>query len=162
MLSRRDPFREMLTLRNAMDRFFENALTSPSSGWSEQTTWDLPLDVTENEDEFVVKASVPGIEPDDLEITYNANMLTIRGEVKEDREQEQGRYHLRERRFGSFTRSISLPTPIKSENIDAHYEAGVLTLRLPKAEEAKPKRIQIKGGEQKVLEGKAGSTGNRR
>jgi len=80
--------------------------------------------------------------------------LTIKGEIKSDNEVKEYQYHLRERRFGSFARSISLPTKIKGDAIEASYQSGVVTLRLPKAEEVKPKRIAIKVGDQKMIEGK--------
>jgi HSP20 family protein len=105
MLTRYDPFREMLALRHTMDRLFDSAMTGTST-W-QPATWDLALDVAESENEYVVKASLPGINPDDLEITYTNNTLTIKGEVREDRELDEARYHLRERRYGSFSRSIS-------------------------------------------------------
>lgn len=141
MLTRFDPFREMLTLRRAMDRMFDRALDTDTA-W-QPVTWDLALDVAENKDEFLVKASIPGINPDDLEITYTDNVLTIKGETKEEKEIKEDQYHLRERRFGSFARSLTLPTRVKGDAIEARYEAGVLTLRLPKVEEAKPKKISI-------------------
>jgi HSP20 family protein len=148
-----DPFREMVSMRNAMDRLFDNALGSMPEDW--QPAWSLALDVAEDANEFVVKASVPGINPDDLEITYDANTLTIKGETRAEEEREDTHYHLKERRYGSFVRSISMPSSIKAENIQANYESGVLTLHLPKAEEAKPKRISIQPGKSsKMLEGK--------
>ena len=153
-LIRWDPFREMMAWRSAMDRMFDRTITAPDS-WMEPDSWNLALDVAETGDEFLVKASLPGIKPDELEITYNANVLTIKGETKEEKEVDEKRYHLRERRYGSFSRSISLPTTVKPDAIEASYDAGVLTLHLPKAEEAKPKRIQIKnGGIPKMIEGK--------
>ena len=152
-ISRWDPFREMMTLRSTMDRLFESAMLGAPTAASEG--WSLALDVAESEDAYVVKASVPGINPDDLEITYNNHTLTIRGETKADQEYDEGQYHLRERRWGSFARSLSLPTPINSEAIQAACENGVLTLTLPKAEEAKPKRISIQTG--KVIEARAGN-----
>ena len=141
MLTRYDPFREMLTLRRAMDRMFDRALDTDSE-W-QPVTWNLALDVAENKDEFLVKASIPGIHPDDLDITYADNVLTIKGETKEEKEIKEDQYHLRERRFGSFARSVTLPNKIQGDAIEARYEAGVLTLRLPKVEEAKPKKIAI-------------------
>lgn len=141
MLTRFDPFREMLSLRRAMDRMFDRALDTDQT-W-QTLTWDLALDVAENKDEFIVKASIPGINPDDLEITFTDNVLTIKGQTKEEKEIKQEQYHLRERRFGTFARSVSLPSKVKSEAIQANYEAGVLTLKLPKAEEVKPKKISI-------------------
>jgi HSP20 family protein len=151
MLTRWDPFREMITMRRAMDRLIENSF---SDDMEQTPEWGLALDVVEDEDRYLVKASVPGIQPDDLEITYAKGMLTIKGETKDESERSQGQYHLRERRFGSFSRSISLPSHIKAEEIQADYKDGVLTLALPKAEEVKPKRIPIGSGEgQKVIEG---------
>jgi HSP20 family protein len=142
----------MMSLRNAMDRLVENAFVSQPEGW-EQTEWGLALDVVENEDEYLVKASVPGIKPDDLEISFVNNTLTIQGEIKPE-EREENRYHLRERRWGRFTRSIQLPANVNGDQIQANYDAGVLTLHLPKVEEAKPRRISIKSGaSQKVIEG---------
>jgi HSP20 family protein len=161
-LTRWDPFREMLAWRSAMDRMFDKALTDPDA-WTETDSWNLALDVAETENEFLVKASLPGIKPDDLEITYNANVLTIRGETKEEKDVDEKRYHLRERRYGSFSRSISLPASVKQEAIEASYDAGVLTLHLPKAAEAKPKRIQIKnGGIPKMIEGKIKEIGGKK
>jgi len=103
----------------------------------------------------VVKASVPGINPDDLEITFTDGTLTIKGETREEKNVEETHYHMRERRFGRFSRSISLPTNLDADKIEASYDTGVLTLRLPKAEEMKPKRIEVKSGtKQQTIEGK--------
>lgn len=143
MITRWDPFREMVTMRRAVDRLLENSVTDQNE-WP-QAEWNLALDVLENEDQFVIKASLPGVKPEDLDVTYNKGLLTIKGEIKDESQSEQGQFHLRERRFGSFTRSISLPASVKSEDIHADFKDGVLTLRLPKEEEIKPKRIQIDG-----------------
>jgi HSP20 family protein len=155
MLTRWDPFQEMLNLRRTVDRLFDNV--SPDHDWSQPTLWGLAVDVVENKDDFIVKASIPGINPDDLEVSYADDTLTIKGEIKSDNEVKDNQYHLREQRYGSFSRSISLPTKIKGDAIDASYQNGVLSLRLPKAEEVKPKRIAIKVGDQKMLEGKVKS-----
>jgi HSP20 family protein len=154
MLTRWDPFQEMLNLRRTVDRLFDNA--GSDREWMQPSTWGLAVDVVEDKDNFTVKASVPGINPDDLDISYSDDTLTIRGEIKEDNEVKEDQYHLRERRYGTFTRSISLPTKIKGDAIEASYQNGVITLRLPKAEEVKPKRIAIKvgDGDQKMIEGK--------
>ena len=151
MLTRWDPFQELITLRNAVDRLFDTSIV-PSSGSQQPSTWGLALDVVEEEDEFLVKAPVPGINPDDLEITFTDNVLTIQGETKAEEEKDEGSYHLRERRYGSFSRSISLGSHITADKIQANYENGVLILHLPKAEEVKPKRISIKPA--KMIEGK--------
>ena len=121
---------------------FERFLDMPR--WAPAGNLGLPLDVTENEDGFVVKASVPGINPDDVEITFEENVLTIKGEVAEESEVEEVNYHLRERRSGSFARSIRFPVDVDAEAVAATYENGVLTLNVPKVEEVKPKRIEIK------------------
>ena len=150
MLTRWDPVREMMGLRRAMDRLFDDAMVS-SPGWDNVSRMELALDVSESDDAYTVRASIPGVNPDDIDITYNANTLTIKGEIKEEKEVQEARYHLRERRFGSFSRSINLPSKIDASGIQANYEKGVLTLNLPKAEEAKPKRIEIKT--QQMIEG---------
>ncbi len=151
MLARWDPFQEMLNLRRTVDRRFDNA--NPDHEW-QPMQWGLAMDVVENKDDFIVKASVPGINPDDLDVSYVDDTLTIKGEVKSENEVEENQVHLRERRYGSFARSISLPTRIKADAIEASHQNGVLTLRLPKAEEVKPKRISIKVIDQKMIEGK--------
>lgn len=141
MLTRWDPFREMVSMRRAVDRLMENSL---GEEWDQQSReWSLALDVVENEDSYLIRATVPGVKPEDLEITFNKGMLTIRGELKDESEKTQGQYHLRERRYGAFSRSVTLPANVKADDIQADYLDGILTLTLPKAEEAKPKRIQI-------------------
>lgn len=147
-LIRWDPFREMNAMREMMDRVFDRDVTSPTWSWD----WSLALDVIENPDRYVVKDSLPGIHPDDIEITYNDRVLTIKGEVKEDSQIDEARYHVRERRFGSFSRSINLPNLIEADKIQATYNAGILTLELPKTEEAQPRRIAVQSAD-KILEG---------
>jgi HSP20 family protein len=151
MLSRWDPFQEMLNLRRTVDRLFDNV--SPDQEW-QPTQWGLAVDVVENKDDFIVKASIPGVNPDDLDISYTDDTLTIKGEIKSDNEYKENQYHLRERRYGTFTRSISLPTKIKGDAIEASYQNGVVTMHLPKTEQVKPKRIAIKVSDQKMIEGK--------
>ena len=154
-LIRRDPFREMVTLRSAMDRWFDNAFYGSPL---EASTFmeELPLDVAETENEFIVKASLPGMNPDDIDVNFNDKTLTIKGEYKTEEKKDELHYHLHERHYGSFARSVTLPTAVKSDAIEARFEAGVLTLKLPKTEEVKPKRIAIRSGEKpQMIEGKA-------
>ncbi len=163
-MQRWDPFSEMVTLRDAMDSLFENALIGPfgsegfSGGSQGYTGGRLPVDVVENDDNFVVHASVPGMKPEDLNVSVTGNVLTIQGEIKPD-EHEGNRYHLRERRWGKFTRQIELPVPVDANNVHADYNNGTLTLTLPKSEAAKPKRITIQtNGQhngQKTIEGQS-------
>ena len=153
MLTRWDPYREMASMRRMMDRLFDSAF---GDEWDRTNEWSLPLDVVEDENSYIVKASIPGVKPDDLDITYSKGSLTIKGEIKDECEVTKGQYHLRERRSGMFARTISLPDTVKAEDIEAEYQDGVLTLKLPKSEEIKPKRIQITPGKgRKLIDAKA-------
>ena len=143
MLARWDPFQEMMTLRNAVDRLFDASM-QPLDSTTRPLGWGMPLDVIENEDAFLVKANIPGINPNDIEITFTNNVLTIKGEVKGEEEVKETRYHMRERRYGAFSRSISLGDRVNGDKISASYENGVLALSLPKAEEVRPKTITVK------------------
>ena len=118
MLTRWDPVQEMLSLRNAMDRMLDTNYNNLDNT-SRPLAWGLPLDVSETDDAFVVKASIPGVNPDDVEITFTDNVLTIKGEVKAEEEVKDARYHLRERRYGSFVRSVSLGSRIDNDKINA-------------------------------------------
>ena len=149
MLTRWDPFREMVSMRRAMDRLIESSFGDEIGQASAE--WGLPLDVVEDEDAFLVKASLPGVKPENVEVTFNKGMLSIRGEVTDESETTKGQYHLRERRFGAFSRTVSLPSSVKADDIQASYEDGILTLKLPKSEEVKPKRIQISSGSEKKM-----------
>jgi HSP20 family protein len=155
-LTRWDPFREMMSFRSAIDRLFDETVFNRQPDFEGQISWSPALDVAETGDEYLVKASLPGIEPDDLEITYSNNVLTIKGEMQSEREVEDQRYHLRERRSGSFSRSLSLPSIVDADHIQTSYTAGVLTLHLPKVEEAKPRRIQVRSAESpRMIEGQS-------
>ena len=132
--------RRPVDLFNEFDRWLEQ---SPAP-YRTAEHWGLALDVIENEDGYVIKASVPGINPDDLEITLEDNVLTIKGAVENDEEINKEQYHLRERRYGSFSRSVKFPVMVNGDAVTANYDKGVLTLDVPKAEEVKPKRIAIK------------------
>ena len=144
-LTRWEPFRELATMRDVMDRFFDEPFMRLPTLWErEPGTTSLALDVVENPESYVVKALVPGVKPEEIEVTIDNNVLTIKGESKEESEHKEGDYHLRERRYGSFYRSVSLPANVKADKIEALNENGVLTLTLPKAEEAKPKKIEVK------------------
>lgn len=139
----RDPFREMLSLRSTMDRIVDNFTINEPPIWQRSIEWNVALDIAEDEDQYIVKASLPGINPDDLNITFVDDTLTINGEVKGEKEEEGTRFHLRERRYGTFSRDIRLPRGVNSDGIKANYDAGVLTLQLPKVEEVKPRKIEV-------------------
>jgi HSP20 family protein len=144
-LVRWNPVREMVSLREAMDRLLEDSFVSTRGRVAPDGVATLALDVLENDQEIEVTASIPGVKPEEIDISVTGDMLTIKGETLEEKEKEQeGSYHLRERRWGSFSRSIRLPTMVKADKAEANFENGVLTLRLPKIEEAKTKSITIK------------------
>lgn len=144
-LTRWEPLREAPTLRTMMDRFFDEPFFGAPQLWSQRNeAFPLPLDVIEEEGQYIVKASMPGVEPDQVEITLTDNVLTIKGETKRESEKKESNYHVRERRFGSFMRIVTLPAGVDSEKVEATHENGVLTLRLPKTEAVKPKKIAVK------------------
>ena len=144
-LVRWDPFRQMNVLRSELDRYFDEPfLRTPSLWQREGVAFSLALDVAEDDQGYLVKASLPGVAPEDIEITLDENALTISGKMSQDEESEGKNYHLRERRFGSFARSITLPSTVDADKVEAVNENGVLTLHLPKVEEAKPKKIAVK------------------
>lgn len=149
-LTRWEPFRELADMRRNMDRmmerFFEDPIFGSAPAWSQRNggAWSLALDVAEDADNYIVKASVPGINPDDIEITLTDNVLTIKGETKEETESKETNWHVRERRYGTFMRSVTLPASVDVDRVEATNENGVLTLRLPKSEAVKPKKIAVK------------------
>ncbi len=138
------PFRELGTLRREMDnlwnRFFGE--TSMPSVFSQE--WAPMVDVSETKDNVVVKAEIPGMEAKDMDVSVSGDVLTIKGQKKTEEEKKDEHYHYRERYSGSFQRSFRLPVAVKTEKADAAFKDGVLTITIPKAEEAKKKEIKIK------------------
>ena len=144
-ITRWEPMRELATVRTMMDRLFDEAFMDMPRLWDRRSdVFALALDVADQDGSYVVKASVPGVNPEDVEVTLTDNVLTIRGEMKEDKDIKEESYHLRERRYGSFLRSVTLPMPVDANAIEAVNENGVLTLTLPKTEAVKPKKIEVK------------------
>jgi HSP20 family protein len=133
----------MMTLREAMDRLFDDAFTRPinlrDGGWSAPA-----VDMYQTDDEVVVKAALPGFSAEEVQINVTGDVLTLRGEMKQEEEQKDKAWHIREHRWGSFERSIALPTEVKADKANADFENGILTITLPKAEEVKPKTISVK------------------
>lgn len=138
-----DPFGEMTRLQRVMDRMLEEPFFRPTEGYM-PTVPAMAVDLQEGDNEYTLKATVPGVKPEDVDITVSDNLLTIKADVQEEKETKEGTYHLKERRFGTYSRSFTLPTPVKAEEAKATFENGVLTLTLPKAEEARVKRIEVK------------------
>ena len=145
-LIRWEPMREMVTLREAMDRLFDDAFTHPfglmRDGW--RGSGAPAIDMYQTENEVVVKASVPGMKAEDVQISVTGDVLTIKGEASQKEEVEEKNYHIREQRWGAFERSVMLPTTIVSDKAKAEFENGILTVTLPKAEEVRPKMITVK------------------
>jgi HSP20 family protein len=143
-ISRWDPWRDMVSLRDAMDRLLAESFV-PMRGEKGGAAAALSVDVSEQGDNYVVTAPVPGVAPDDVEITVLGDTLRIRGERRESKEQqdEGQRWIMREQQFGAFERSIRLPTSVKPEAAKAEFRDGVLSITLPKTEEAKERRIPV-------------------
>ena len=155
-MTRWDPFQD---LRSAQD---EMAQMSPmlahalglhaqqGNGRAATTAWAPALDISERKDAYLVTVELPGIKPEDLDITMEDGLLTIQGERQVAHDSSEQQFHRVERRYGAFRRSITLPTHVMAEGIQASFEDGVLLILVPKAEEAKPKRIQVRPGRVEV------------
>ncbi len=142
-VSRWEPFKEFMTLRQAMDRLFEDSVVRPGRMWGEQSGRRyFPLDVYETQDAVILRAALPGVQPNEVEISVEGNTVAIRGETKAPA--EEGTYLLQEQRYGPFQRSVELDVPIQPDKAEASFKDGILTLSIPKAEEAKPRVIKVK------------------
>jgi HSP20 family protein len=139
------PFRGATTLQEQLTRLFNDAFER-TAGESNLTTWAPAVDIYETEHQLVVKADLPDVDPKDLDIRVENNILTIRGERKFEKKVDQENYLRVERAYGAFSRSFSLANTVNSEAIKADYQNGVLTLSIPKREEAKPKQIKVNVG----------------
>jgi HSP20 family protein len=144
LVRRPSPFGELLSLRQAMDRLFEDSFVRPR-GWGLGATDSsaLALDISSTADALVVEASLPGVKPDDVEITIENGALTIRGATASERREGEGDYLVQEIRRGEFVRSVTLPSGLEADKAAATFENGMLTLRIPKAEQVKPRQIRI-------------------
>lgn len=139
-----DPMTNLVTMQQAMDRLFDETYGRRGYDWRRSQQVDLlAIDAYATPDELVIKASVPGLSPEDVEITIEGETLTIRGATPAPLENVD--YVIQERRYGPFSRTLTLNVPIKAEDAEAAFENGVLTLTIPKAEEVRPKMIKVKG-----------------
>ncbi len=141
-LIRWEPAREMMTLREAMDRLFDDAFTRPISMTGSLSA--PAIDMYQTDEELVVKAAVPGVKADEVQINVTGDVLSIKGETKSADETREKAWHIREQRWGSFERRIMLPTEVVADKAKAEFENGILTITLPKAEEVRPKTITVK------------------
>jgi len=142
-LIRWEPAREMMTLREAMDRLFDDAFTRPL-GLSVDGGNVPAIDMYQTDDEVVVKAAVPGYKAEDVQINVTGEVLSIRGELRQEKEMKEKAWQMREQRWGSFERSVTLPTGVLADKAKAEFEDGMLTITLPKAEDSRPKTITVK------------------
>ena len=153
-LVRWEPFGGLTSLRQAMDRLFEDSFVRPSRLWPELVGEEPALNVYQTDKDVVVKASLPGIKPEEVDISVTGDVLTIKGEHKEEEEEKKVDYFHKEHRYGAFRRSMTLPVSVKAEKADATFENGILTITLPKTEEVKPKQIKVKGKAKEITAGK--------
>jgi HSP20 family protein len=138
-----DPFRDMMTFREAMDRWLQQSISGTGQLLSNMRPESIPVDVVERDDAFEVRAAVPGVKPEDVEVTVQGERVTLRAELRAEDERSGDNWLMREQRYGSMQRSITLPSPVSSENAEARIDYGVLTLRLPKVQGTTPRRIAV-------------------
>jgi HSP20 family protein len=143
-LTRWDPFQEAVTLREAVNRLFEESFVPSAPGRS--NGFVPALDLSETPEAYFVEMAVPGMKAEDLNVTVENGVLTISGEVKQNTESKERNFHRVERRYGRFSRSVSLPASVRGDAIEARLDSGVLFLNIPKAEEVKPRKITVNVG----------------
>jgi HSP20 family protein len=162
-MMRWDPFQD---LRNAQDEMAQMSpmlaqalgLHAQQQGSATATAWAPALDISERKDAYLVTVELPGVEADDFQITMEDGLLTIQGERAFAKESSEQQFHRIERRYGAFRRSITLPAQVQAEQIEASFDNGVLEIVVPKAEEAKPKRIQVRPGAAKIVDASSEDT----
>jgi HSP20 family protein len=142
-LDRWDPFRDMMTMRDAMDRWLQQGLSGTGQLLSNIRPETIPMDVIERDDSFEVRAALPGVKPEDVEVTVQGERLILRAEARAADEQRNENWLMREHRYGLLQRAITLPSPVSSEKAEARVENGVLILKLPKLQGAQAKRISV-------------------
>src|SRR5919197_3486208 len=143
-VSRWDPFRDLMSIQNELNRLFGRTYAGEGGATSSSGAWVPPLDVYETKDKFVVCMELPGVDPAAVDLTVEDSTLTVRGERQFYSDVPEESFHRVERRYGQFVRSLQLPPTANAESIEANFDKGVLTIDVPKVEEAKPKKITIK------------------
>jgi len=141
-LSRWEPYAEAMTLREAVNRLFEESFV-PSANGRAGNGFVPALDLSESAEAYFVEMAVPGLKAEDLNVTIENGVLTVSGEIRQNQESKERNFHRVERRYGRFSRSISLPTTVRGDAVEARLEHGLLTLHIPKAEEVKPRKITV-------------------
>jgi HSP20 family protein len=153
VLQRWDPFNELRQMQNTMNRLWRGFGGGTEA--QEMETWAVPLDVLQEGDNFIVRASIPGVNPDDIQVSIEDNVLTIRAQSAYESEHKEGNYLMRERRTGSFHRALRLPDTVDTDQAHPFYEHGVLTITIPKAEAKKAKQLKVSVGGRELESGKS-------
>ena len=155
MLQRWDPFSDLRQIQDTMDRMWRQVGTSgrPLHGGTEIEAWAVPLDVIQRGEATVVRASMPGVSPDDIDVSIDDNVLTIKGRTADEYSEEQDSYLMRERRTGSFHRALRLPESVDPDKVEPRYDHGILTITIPKAAEKQARQLRVRVGSAPVLEG---------
>lgn len=150
-IAKYDPFREIRTLQDEVNRLFSNSFSTPT-GRDEAMSgaWLPKVDIFENKENLVLEAELPGMTRDDFELSFENNTLTLKGERKFEKKDEGDNYHRVERAYGSFTRSFTLPNTVTVDGVTAEFNNGILHVALPKREETKARKIEIVGGDTNV------------
>jgi HSP20 family protein len=157
VLRRWDPFQELRQMQENMDRLWHSFGQGEGEAGNVEN-WAIPLDVVQQGDNIIVRASVPGVNPEDVDVSIENDILTIKGQTKEERERQEGNYLMRERRSGSFYRALRLPDTVDSDKAQPHYEHGVLSITFPRIESTRARRLQItsgQGSQGQIIEGQS-------
>jgi HSP20 family protein len=145
-MSRWSPMGELASLHSTMDKLFSDVFASPAAGnGAEARTWYLPLDVVDQGNAYQVKGAIPGFKPEEVEVTYRDGLLSIKAQHREESESTEGDYLRRELTYGNFARNIQLPGDVKADDIKATFDAGMLTVEIPKVPAPQPVKIPITG-----------------
>ena len=148
MMQRWDPFSDLRQMQNTMDRMWRRMGTSArnSEESPEMESWAVPLDVTQQGENTLIRASMPGVSPEDIQVSIEDNVLTIKGQTVKEVQDEGETYLMRERRTGSFHRALRLPDSVDPDKVEPRYEHGVLTISVPKAEAKRARHLQVQVG----------------
>ena len=142
-VTRFDPFRDITTLRDEMNRLFNRAT---GDGVSSGSAWTPAVDIFDTDQAIVLRAELPGLTPDDIDIEIDDNVLSLKGERRFEETVQEGRYYRLERAYGHFQRNVTLPQGVKADEISASFDNGVLSVRVPKADEVRPRKIAVEAG----------------
>jgi len=146
-VARFDPFRDITTLRDEMNRLFNRTV---GEGVSSGSAWTPAVDIFDTDQAIVLRAELPGLTPEDIDIEIDDNVLTLKGERRFEETVQEGRYYRLERAYGHFQRNVTLPQGVKADEISASFDNGVLSVQVPKAEEVRPRKIAVGAGAQAV------------